>query len=121
MPWRTIPFFFDGGGSALSGTITRCTSITFGGVINKFFVQADQSGSATITVKTVASGSYTGPGSASDISNGGEAMANVITKSDTTLAGWMTALAPDTTVCISLSNPSTATWLSGYVRVQEGR
>jgi hypothetical protein len=61
MPWRTIPFFFDGGGSALSGTITRCTPITFGGVVNKFFVQADQSGSATITVKTVASGSYTGP------------------------------------------------------------
>jgi hypothetical protein len=48
-------------------------------------------------------------------------MSNAITKSDTTLAGWMTALAPDTTVCISLSNPNTATWLSGYVRVQEGR
>ena len=121
MPWRTIPFFFDGGGSALSGTITRCTSITFGGLINKFFVQADQAGNATITVKSVANGSYTGPGSASDISNGGEVMANAITKSDTTLAGWTTALAPDTTVCVSLSNPGTATWLSGYVRVHEGR
>ena len=62
MPWRTVPFFFDGGGRALSGTTTRCGLVPFGGLINRFSMAADQTGSATVTVKAVALGSYTGPG-----------------------------------------------------------
>ena len=60
MPWRTVPFFFDGGGSALTGTITRCTLVPFGRIINRFSMLADQSGSAKLTVKAVAMGSIPG-------------------------------------------------------------
>ncbi len=88
MPWRTVSFFFDGGGSPLSGTTTRCGLVPFGGLINRFSMAADQTGSATITVKAVALGSFTGPGSAIDISNGGEVMTNAAKLQDTTLAGW---------------------------------
>ena len=121
MPYRTIPFFFDGGGSALSGTITRCGVVPFGGYINQFSMAADQTGSATITVKTGAFGSYTGPGSASDISSGGETMSGAVTKQDTTLNNWSRTITPNTMVCFTLSNPSTITWLSGNVQVWEGQ
>ena len=128
MPFRTVAFFFDGGGSALSGTTTRCTLVPFGGNINQFSMAADQSGSATVTVKAVAFGSYTGPASATDISNGGESMASV-SKQDVALTGWTYAgnkpaagpLPPNTMVCFSLSSPATITWLSGNIQILEGR
>jgi hypothetical protein len=121
MPWRTVNFNFDGGGSALSGTTTRCSPVPFGGYINQFSMQADQTGNATVTVKTVAMGSYTGPGSASDISNGGETMSSASSKTDTTLTGWSRTIAPQTEVCVSLSSPSTVTWVSGSIQVWEGK
>jgi len=126
MPWRTVSFFFDGGGSPLSGTTTRCGLVPFGGVINRFSMAADQTGSATVTVKAVALGSFTGPASATDISNGWEVMTNAAKLQDTTLAGWtyaggVTPLAPNTMLCLTLTNPSTITWLAGSVQVWEGR
>jgi hypothetical protein len=121
MPWRTIPFTFDGGGSALSGTTTRCTLVPFGGYINQFSAQGDQAGSVTITVKAVALASYTGPSSASDISNGGESMSSVAKLTDSTLTSWARTLAPQTMVCVTLSSPSTFTWITGSVQVWEGR
>lgn len=121
MPYRAIPFFFDGGVSALSGTTTRCGLVPFGGYINQFSMAADQAGSATITVKAVAFGSYTGPGSASDISSGGETMSGAVTKQDTALNNWSRTITPNTMVCFTLSSPSLITWLAGNVQVWEGQ
>jgi len=119
MPWRVFPFFFDGSGSALSGTTTRCGLMPYGGRINRFSMFADQSGTATITVKSVAAGSYTGPGSASTI--GTETMTSAARKQDTTLSGWTLPIAANSMVCVSLSSPSTVTWVSGNVQVWEGK
>ena len=129
MPWRTIGFFFDGGGMPLSGTTTRCSLAGFAGAINQFTMAADQAGSATVTVKAVPLGSYTGPGSASDISNGGEFLSGASWKQDSTLAGWSYAginpaagpISSNTMVCFTLSNPSGITWLSGGIQLWEGR
>ena len=130
MPYRAVTFSFDGGGSALTGTTTRCSApLAFGGVINRFSMYADQSGNATVTVKTVLAGSYTGPASASDISNGGETMTGAASLSDTTLTGWANVglgssagwLQPNSIVCFILSAPSTITWLQGNIQLLEGR
>jgi len=126
MPWRTVPFFFDGGGSALAGTSTRCGLVPFGGLINRFSMVGDQSGSATVTVKAVGLGAYTGPGSATDISNTGETMSNALSRQDAALTGWTytagaSTLPPNSILCFTLSNPSGITWLAGNVQVWEGR
>lgn len=121
-PWNSIPFVFDGNGSALSGTITHCSDPTpFGGYVNQFAMIADQSGNATITVKTVAQASYTGPGSATDISNGGESMSAATSKVDTTLTGWSRTITPGTVFCVVLSSPATVTRVSGSVQVWTGK
>jgi hypothetical protein len=121
MPYRTVPFFFDGGGGPLSGTTTRCGLVSFGGQINQFSMAADQAGTARITVKAVVFGSYTGPGSAQDISNNGDLMAGAVALQDTTLTGWNTLLVPNTMVCFTLSNPAGITWIGGNLQVWEGR
>ena len=64
---RSIQFSFDGGGSALSGTMTRCTQVNFAGTIQQVTLLGDVSGSVTVDVQTVAYASYTGPTSASSI------------------------------------------------------
>ena len=129
MPFKTVAFFFDGGGAALSGTTSRCSLISFGGTINQFSMAADQAGAATVTVKAVGLGSYTGPASAVDISNGGEPLSGAAWKQDSNLAGWNYAgtnpasgpLQPNTMVCFTLSNPSGITWLTGQIQLWEGR
>lgn len=115
--YRSVVGFFDGGGAALSGTTTRCQQVNFGGTINEFSMVADQSGNATVTVLAISFGSYTGPGSAVDISNGGETMTGAVSKQDSTLTGWTTSLAANTVVCFSLSSPATITWLNANIRV----
>ncbi|HKA00986.1 MAG TPA: hypothetical protein VKE70_30950 [Candidatus Solibacter sp.] len=120
MPYRSIPFFFDGGGNALAGTTTRCAPIGFGGLINKFTMASDQAGSARITVKTIDLNNYTGPNSAADISNGGEFMSGALVKQDSMLTGWNKTLTPNTMVCFTLSSPTNITWLGGSVQVWEG-
>jgi hypothetical protein len=130
MPYRTIGFFFDGGGSPLAGTTTRCSLAGFGGTIAQFAMAADQPGNATVTVKAVNISSYTGPASAVDISNGGESLAGAAAKVDTTLTGWTylarnspagSIVQPNTMICFTLSNPSTITWLTGQISIWEGR
>jgi hypothetical protein len=127
MPWRTIPFFFDGGGSALSGSTTRCAVVPFGGAVNRFSMLADQSGTATVTVKMVALGSYSGLASANvDITPPtGVTMTNASSLVDTALSGWsftgINPLPANSAVCVTVSNPSALTWLSGNVQLWEGR
>jgi hypothetical protein len=115
--YRDIIVVFDGGGSALSGTTTRCREVSFGGTINQYTAVADVSGSATITIKTVAYGSYTGPASASDISNGGEVLSSAAKMQDSTLTGWTTSLTAGSVLCGVLSSPTTISWLQVTLRV----
>jgi hypothetical protein len=127
MPYRSINFSFDGGGSGLVAPITRCQTISFGGAINKFSMTADQTGSASVQVLAVPFGSYTGPTSATDISGGGEAMTSAVKLADTTLTGWSyginasSFLSANTVVCFKLNSATTVNWISGSVQVLEGR
>lgn len=114
---REVNAVFDGGGSALSGTTTRCRQVNFAGTIQEFSAVGDQSGSATVKVLTVAFASYTGPGSASDITGGGESLSSVTKLQDSTLTGWTTSLSANTVVCMQVSSPSTFTWLSANIKV----
>lgn len=113
---REINFLFDGGGSALSGTSTRCRYVNFAGTIQQITVTGDQSGSATVKILSVSYASYTGPGSASDISSGGESLSSVTKLQDSTLTGWTTSFSP-AVVCAQISSPATFTWLSGTLKV----
>lgn len=115
--YRDISVVFDGGGSALSGTTTRCREVSFGGTINQYTAVADVSGSATITIKTAPYSSYTGPASASDISNGGEVLSSAAKMQDSTLTGWTSSLNAGSVVCGVLSSPSTISWLQVTLRV----
>lgn len=113
---RTVGAFFDGGGSAVTA-ITRCRVVDYGGTIQSFTMIGDQSGTATVTVKTVAFGSYTGPASTSDISNGGETVTTAVKLQDTTLTGWTTSFSSNTAVCFVLSAPSGFTWLEAHFKI----
>ena len=109
---RQPSVFFDGGGSALSGSLTRCAHYDYGGTINKVTIISDVSGSATIDVRTVADGSYTGPASTSTITASDiPALSSAVHYSDSTLTGWTTALAANSDVCYYLTSPSTLTWV----------
>jgi len=115
---RTVGVQFDGGGSALSGTITRCGLVTFSGTIVSATLTADQSGVATVDVKTVAYSSYTGPSSASSITAFTPlALSNGSKLQDATLAGWSTQLPANSIVCFALSNSATVTWLNASITV----
>ena len=115
---RSVSVVFDGGGSALSGTISRCTQVNYAGTIEKATILADQSGTATIDVRTVAYASYTGPASASTITaSDTPALSSAVKFQDSTLTGWTTTLAANTAVCFVLSSPSTVTWLAAYIEV----
>jgi hypothetical protein len=115
---RTIGVTFDGGGSALSGSITRCVPVNFGGTITGATIVGDQTGSATVDVRTVVYGSYSGPASAASVTaSATPALANATKYQDTTLSGWTTALAANSTVCFVLSNPSMVNWVSANLKV----
>jgi hypothetical protein len=115
---RNVQVGFDGGGVALSGTLTRCSTVSYAGTITEATIIADLSGSATIDVRTVAYSSYTGPSSASTITaSATPALSSAIKYQDTTLSGWTTSLAANTVVCFVLTSPSTVTWLSASIRV----
>lgn len=120
MPYRSVSFFFDGGGAPLTA-ITRCTPIRIGGQIVQFTMSADQTSTGKITVKAVSSATYTGPGSAADISNGGEQLTSGVFLQDNTLTSWNTIIAPNTMVCFALSSPSGMTWAAGNIQIWEGR
>lgn len=109
---------FDGGGSALSGTTTRCVRVWYAGTITGATMIGDQSGNATVKVKKVGYSSFTGPASASDISNGGLIMTGAVKAEDTTLTGWTTAISAGDVVCFELSSPATLTTLNASVRIE---
>ena len=115
---RAVSFIFDGAGTALSGTLTRCQQVNYSGTIQEVTLVADQSGSATVDVQTVAYGSYTGPGSASTITAADTpALSSAVKYQDSSLTGWTTSLSANTVVCFVLSSPSTATWVAGNIKI----
>ena len=116
-PGAPIPFSFYGGGSALIGPIVSCNLSSAPATINEFDMFATPSGTATITVSTVARSSWTGPSSATDISSGGETMTSATSKVDSALAGWNKTLPANTMVCVTLSSPSLVTSVSGSIKV----
>ena len=92
--------------------------MNYAGTIEKVSILADQSGSATIDVRTVAYASYTGPASASTITaSDTPALSSAVKFQDSTLTGWTTTLAANTAVCFVLSSPSTVTWLAANIEV----
>jgi hypothetical protein len=118
--YRDIVLAWDCGGSACSGTITRCREVSFGGTINQFSLVADASnstGTVTVGVASLASYASTGPAAAADISNGGETMTTAYRLQDSTLTGWTTALTAGSVVCGTLSSPANGTWYQATVRV----
>ena len=116
---RRIPLFFDGGGSALSGTITRCNNVDFAGTIQQVAIVGDQSGSATLTFKQVALGAgYTGASGFSGYTAvGSETLTSVAYLQDTTLTGFTTAWIANSVLCVQISSESTFTWLSAEIKV----
>jgi hypothetical protein len=114
---RTFGATFDGGGSALTGTLTRCTNIYEAGTISQVVLLADASGSATVDVQTVAQSSYTGPASAASITAADiPALSSAVRFSDTTLTGWTTAVTANTVACFVMSSPTTVKWVQATVK-----
>lgn len=115
---RTFGATFDGGGSALTGTLTRCVNIYEAGTIQQVVLIADASGSVTVDVQTVAQTSYTGPGSASSITAADTpALSTAVRFSDTTLTGWSTSLSANTVACFVMSSPTTVKWVNATVKI----
>ncbi len=118
---RTIGYNFDGGGSALSGTITRCVRVPYAGTITGWYIDADQSGSATFGVRSVAFASYTGSAGYSgytDVTGGGTApvLSSAVTATFANLTSWATAVTAKE-YCMQLSSPATVTWINVYLIV----
>jgi hypothetical protein len=115
---RTIGATFVNGGAALTGSTTSCTVVYFAGTIQQVDLIADQSGSATVDVQTVAFGSYTGPGSASSITAADTpALSSAVKFSDSTLTGWTTGVAANSVFCFVLSSPTTVTYVEAVLKV----
>ena len=110
-PIRERHFYFNGGGSALTSD-NACVRNTFAGTIAEFGMESDQSGNATVKIQTVAVASFTGVGSTTDISNGGETMTGAVVKTDGTLASWSKSIAAETEICAVTSGLSTVQKLS---------
>lgn len=115
---RTIGVSFDGGGSALTTSVTRCTHVGYAGTIQGVTLIADQTGAATIDVKTVAYASYTGPASTSSIAAAAiPALSSAVKYNDTTLTGWTKSIAANTEVCFALTSPATLTWVQATLKI----
>jgi len=94
------------GATLTPGATTACVPVDFTGTINSFQMSTGDGGTAgtvTVKVQTVALSSYTGVGSTSDISNGGETMTTVAEKRDTTLTSWSTSVTGVTEFCFVAS------------------
>lgn len=109
---RRFGFSFNGGGSALSGTLTGCTTVPYSGTITGWYVEGDQSGSATIAVHSVATGSYTGTSGFAgytDVTGGGTApsLSAAVYNSSTTLTNWVTAVTRGNFYCVQVTSPAT--------------
>ena len=114
---RTMGYHFDGGGSALSGTITYCSQVPITGTILGWHIDADQSGSATFAVRSVAFGSYTGTAGFAgytDVTGGGTApiLSSAVTATSANLTSWVTSVNATDEYCFQLSSPATITWVN---------
>lgn len=119
---RTIGFHLDGGGSALSGTITSCLRVPYAGTITGWYIDADQSGSITLAVRKVAFASYTGTAGFSgytDVTGGGTApvLSSAVTATFANLTSWVTAVTAGQEYCIQGTSPATITWANIYITV----
>jgi len=117
---HVIAFHFDGGGSALSGTTVRCERAPVTSTINGWYIDADQSGSATFGVRSVAFASYTGSAGYSgytDVTGGGTApvLSSAVTATFAKLTSWVTSVTAGAEYCVQLSSPSTITWANLYI------
>lgn len=109
---RLAAYTFDGGGSAISGTQDACVDVPAAATITGVTLLADQAGSGTVDIKTVAYSSYTGPASTSSITAAAvPAISSAIKYQDSTLTGWTTAIAANTVLCFHLTSPATSTWI----------
>lgn len=109
---RIAAYNFDGGGSALSGTLDACVDVPAPAAITGVTLLSDVTGSATVDVRTVAYSSYTGPGSASSITAAAiPALATATKYQDTTLTGWTKAVPSNTVMCFHGSGFASATWV----------
>lgn len=110
---RVIGFKFDGGGSALSGTLTGCKVIQASGTITGVYTFGSISGSATVGIRTIAYASYVGiagySGYTSIVASAPPSLVSAFTYSDSTLTGWTTALTKGQYFCVQLSSPTTVT------------
>jgi len=108
---------FQSGATALAAAQTACVPTYFAGTIQAVEIIADQSGSATFDIRTVAHGSWTGTSSASSISGGTFTMSSAARYTDTTLMGWTTSLSAGTDVCFVMTSPTTVAGLNITVKV----
>jgi hypothetical protein len=114
---RQMGFAFDGGGAVLSGTMTRCSMFPGGGTITGWYIEGDQSGSATFGVRSTAFGSYTGiAGYAgyADVTGGGTApsITAAAQASSTALTGWVTTWTGGDIMCVQMTSPVAFTWVN---------
>lgn len=115
-------FHFDGGGSALTGTQTSCTRVAPGATITGWYIEGDQAGSATFSVRSVAFASYTGTAGFSgytDITGGGTAptITTAASNSSTTLTSWVTAWTGGNIFCAQMTSPSAFNWVNLHLAV----
>jgi hypothetical protein len=119
MPYKSIPFTFDGAGSVPTAATACSPELTFGGIVNRFSMYGDVSGNATVVVSAGSS-----PASQTTISST-ETMTGATSLIDTALSGWTYTgtswLPAGSVVCVTLSSPATLHRLVGSIRVLEGR
>jgi hypothetical protein len=84
---------------AIASATTVCANVAYSGTIIGAYIWADSAVSATVDVKTVAFGSFTGPGSTSSITGGSPATISAGTNATPSVAGWSTSVTANTMVC----------------------
>jgi hypothetical protein len=121
---REINALFSGGGSPLTGTPSVCRNVAFAGTIQQLTLESDLAGASSssnqVDLKTVAFASYTGPASATTITGTGTIpkLGTGVRFQDSTFANWASvSLGANTAVCVALSNPSNATWISVNIKL----
>jgi hypothetical protein len=112
---RIAGYVFDGGGVALSGSMTACVDIPAAATITGITLLADQATSgATVEVTGSSYATYlsSGPGGTASITGSTPVvLTSAYSIQNTTLSGWSPNLAANSVICFNLSSPSVATWL----------
>jgi len=109
---------FQSGATALSSALTACVPTYISGTIQGVEIVADVSGSATIDVKTVAHGSWTGTASVASITAASiPALSSASKYTDVVLSGWNKILTAGTDVCFVMTSPTTVAGLGITLKV----